>query len=279
MEVNRNELDDYFMLPYFHKDIGNIYPVNIFEYERFKMLVIKYIVPDNKMMFDLYKIPQETDLFIYYIESAKQFDNKLKELYKLSKHIPDSQEEIEQLNNIKLLINQYESGELLCYSIKEFEELLSIILKKKILFSEDYFTDEQHSICINKDNFNELRDVVMWQNILFVMPTSPTKIGNKLIQQAIKSEMSGDGSNLSSICSVVSCNSGISNEELKKYTYYRLLYDFSIINKQHGNIFSFMLRSQGCAEAKINNLDASIDLHTNPYDSLFKKHKHDSGKM
>jgi hypothetical protein len=40
-----------------------------------------------------------------------------------------------------------------------------------------------------------------------------------------------------------------------------------------------MLRSQGCAEALISDLSQAIDLHKNPYDIIFRKHKHEQGKI
>ena len=52
------------------------------------------------------------------------------------------------------------------------------------------------------------------------------------------------------------------------------MYDFTIINRQHGNIFSFMLRSQGCDKANINNLGDNVNLNTNPYENLLSKHKY-----
>ena len=114
----------------------------------------------------------------------------------------------------------------------------------------------------------------MNKNLIFTSPTSPSFFGMQAIERAIKSEFGNSETSLASICSVVSCNSGVSDKELENYSYYRLRYDFEIINRQHGNIFSFILRGQGCDKATINNLSEKINLNENPYNNLLSKHKY-----
>ena len=113
----------------------------------------------------------------------------------------------------------------------------------------------------------------MLKNLLFAPPTSPNMFGMQAIERAIKATFGENDASLASICSVVVCNSGISDKEIQNYSYYRLMYDFTIINRQHGNIFSFMLRSQGCDKANIDNLGDVVELNTNPYENLLSKHK------
>jgi hypothetical protein len=287
--VIRNELDDYFMRPYYIEGIGDIYPVNIFDYERFRTLAGKYIVQGISTLHNIYKVPKNTNVLDYFVSMGLKMDKELEYLEKVQSYIPQSKEEEIKVNELNELYQKYKSGNILIYSIYELEELFSMVFKKEIKFNcsidnpiEGYFfCDKDSKILINKNNFNILRDVIMWQNILFEPPTSPTKIGNDLIRQTIEVEFgkNNNSGSLASICSIVATNSGISDEQLKKYTYYRLMYDFSIINRQHGNMFSFMLRSQGCAEAVISDLSQEVDLHKNPYDSIFRRHKHDQGNI
>lgn len=285
----RNDLDNYFMKPQYIEGIGNIYSVNIFNYERFRELASKYIVQGITTLHNLYQVSKDVNALDYYVDTSIKMDKEIAYLESLKNYTPQNEDEQDKLNELNSIYRQYKSGNVTIYSIKELEELFSLVLQKEIRFyclldnplENYYFGVENEQVYITKDNFEQLKSVIMWQNILFEIPTSPSKIGNDLIRQTIEVEFgkNEDSGNLASICSIVSVNAGISDEQLKQYTYYRLMYDFSIINRQHGNIFTFMLRSQGCAEAQISDLSQAVDLHKNPYDGIFKKHKHEQGNI
>ena len=68
--------------------------------------------------------------------------------------------------------------------------------------------------------------------------------------------------------SVVGIERGLSDEDIFKYTYYRLYYDYMIINRKFSNLFVFMLRSQGCSDEKITELSEEVNLKFNPYDMI-----------
>lgn len=273
--INRTDLEDYFMFPYICK-IGTIYPVKISDYSYFKMLSDKYIIPSNNMLKNLYSIPIDINIFDYYVENGKIFDSNIYELYKIKNEFDYTlldEENKKKYDDLSMTLNAYENGVLNNYSINEMIKLLEIIFRKQFKFTNDnIFRSCDNEVNINRDNYYELREIVMYLNILHEVPTSNSKTGNLAIQSAIKHTFGESTSSLSSICSVVKCNSNINDEELLNYSYYRLMYDFSIINRQHGNIFSFMLRSQGCSEVDIDSLDNEINLHKNPYDSIFNKH-------
>lgn len=285
----RNDLDDYFMNPYFVEGIGNIYPINIFNYERFRELAGKYIIQGINTLHNLYKVPKNTNELDYFVNNSIKMDVEINKLNEIKKYNPTNEQEKSQYDELMKLLELSKSGSIVIYSLRELEELFSLILQKQVKFYCDfenpldnyYFKIEDEELFITKDNFDELRSVICWQNILFEPPTSPSKIGNDLIRQTIEVEFgkNEDSGNLASICSIVSVNSGISDEQIKKYSYYRLMYDFSSINRQHGNMFTFMLRSQGCNEAVITDLSQAINLHKNPYDIIFRKHKHEQGNI
>jgi hypothetical protein len=191
--INRNDLDDYFMKPYFINSIGDIYPVNIFNYERFRELASKYIVQGITTLHNLYKVSKDIDPLNYFVDMGLRMDKEISYLESLHNYIPQNEDEKNKLCEPNQLYELYKSGNIIVYSIKELEELFSIILQKEVKFYcllEDplknyYFGVNNEQVYITKDNFNELREVVMWQNILFEPPTSPSKIGNDLIKQTI----------------------------------------------------------------------------------------------
>lgn len=279
--VVRDELDDYFMKPYYLEEIGNIYPIEIFNYNEFKILASKYIIPNNKYLYDLFRMPKEMNLLDYYVLSSLEIEEKINEIKNIRNIDINSLEkdvDKEKYYQTINILNDYQNNNSNYFYINELCRLFSLVTNSKVRFvnTQDnyYFYIENNNKFIDNKNFLKLREIIMWQNILFTMPTSSSKGGNKGIQNAIKDAFGENESSLSSICSVVKCNSNVTDEDLLNYTYYRLMYDFSIINRQQGNTFSFMLRSQGCSEALVENLSEPIDLHKNPYDCIFRKHKY-----
>ena len=71
---------------------------------------------------------------------------------------------------------------------------------------------------------------------------------------------------------------GIVNQELKldnilEYTYYRLVYDFKLIERKHNNIYNAIFASQGAKNCIIEGLNEEIDMYDNPFskDKLFPR--------
>lgn len=288
--IDRTELDDYFMKPYDLKGVGLIYPVELFNYQRFKYLASKYLIQGNQTLFNLYKVPKDTNLLDYFVGKGYEnhdMNNKVNEeiqRIEVNDLKPANEKEENYIKSLYAMRDNYTNNKDKMYLIEELKELFSIVFQSDIKFNyinKDNYNFEiisNHNY-INRYNFYDIREVVMWENLLNEPPTSPNKFGNQAIERAIKQEFGDVETSLASICSVVSCNSGVSDNELMQYTYYRLRYDFEIVNRQHGNLFSFMLRSQGNSQAEISNLSEIIDLHKNPYDCLFRKFDNNKGKM
>lgn len=280
-----NRLNDYFMLPQYIQGIGNVYPIKISDYELFKKLAGKYFLQGRKWLMNIVKMPKETEILDFFVINAKRMEF-------LSSVIvgqpPSNEKDSAIVEKIKEELLIYNSNELIRYSINEIEQIFTMVLREPVSFKselidgvEDYYFEisNDDNKKINKYNFEKFRSIVMKQNLLFEPMTSPSKIGNDLIQGALEAKAlkNGDSGDLEAICSVVSVAKGISDEELMGYTYYRLIYDFTTINRIEGNRFSFLLRSQGCEQAEITDLSSVIDLNVNPYDNLLQKQDHSLG--
>lgn len=276
MSIERNELDNYFMRPQFLEGIGNIYPINIFNYERFSILAKKYITQGITTLHNLYKVNRKVNELDYFVNMGVKMDKELHYLESIQNYTPQNEDEQKKLNELKLLYNLYNSGNVMIYSIDELEELFSLLLQKKVVFkcnpneSQDYvFQINGENLFVTRDNFKEFQDIVRWQNLLYEMPTSKDKRINEDIQRAIKSQTKDSkGGDLCAMISVVGIERGLSDKDIFKYTYYRLRFDYEIITRKNYNVFMFMLRSQGCNEAKIVELSEQVDLRFNPYDMI-----------
>jgi hypothetical protein len=285
-----NTLKDYFMLPQNIQGIGDIYPVKISEYEQFKKIASKYFIQGKKWLINICKMPKEVEVLDFFVNNALYIE-RAKEMLQRGEHIEHATEtEKEIISKLRSELDLYNKNEIIRYSIKEMEYLFEMVLHKQVKFDGTYenkvlrdyrfIIDDDDKKNINKFNFDAFKKIVMEQNLLFEPLTSPSEVGNMLIQQAMESRMmkNGDSGDLEAICSVVSVGKHISDKELMEYTYYRLIYDFTTINRIEGNRFAFLLRSQGSESAEITDLSHSIDLNINPYDNLLQKQDHSLGQ-
>jgi hypothetical protein len=249
LAIINNDLNDYFMRPISMTNGLLVYPINIYNYEEFKQLASQYIILDIKSINNIAKqeftenkkrgvIPKKEefkqfpsdnlfDYLVTIINQNQEIISKIKYINNIPKEdlIKLKEQHSDDIPTMKLIEiaeeNQYRD------TLQGILKLLEMVTKSKVVFIDDNFVvnNEDKEFKINRDNFYELREYVMWQNILFEPPNSPDKRSNEMIQQAIKTEFGGneDSGNLASICSVVSCNSGVSDSELQTYTYYRLI--------------------------------------------------------
>jgi len=271
-----NDLDNYFMRPQFIEGMGNIYPISIFDHDVFSKLAGKYITQGITTLHNLYKVNKKTNVLDYFVSTSLKMDKEIEYLNNIKQYTPINEDEQSKYNELMQLLNLYNSGQVMTYSIYELEQLFSLLFKKQVMFkclSQEelnyVFQIENDGLYITRDNFKELRGIVMWQNLLYEMPTSKDKRINEEIQRTIKSQTKDNkGGDLCAMLSVVGSERGLSDEEIFKYTYYRLRFDYEIITRKNYNIFMFMLRSQGCNDAKIIELSEQVNLRFNPYDMI-----------
>lgn len=276
MSTERNELDNYFMRPQFLDGIGEIFPISIFDYERFSKLASKYINQGITTLHNLYKVNKRINELDYFVDMGMKIDKEVNYLKSIKDYIPQNEDEENKLSELKAILELYNSEQILVYSIFELEELFSLLIRKPVIFKYSeteeglnyiFYIDE--NLNINRDNFNEFREIVMWQNLLYEMPTSKDKKINESIQRSFKLHSKDNkGGDLCAMISAVGIERGLSDEEIFKYTFYRLRFDYEIINRKLNNLFIFMLRSQGCNEAKIIEISEEVNLRFNPYDIL-----------
>ena len=93
-------------------------------------------------------------------------------------------------NNIKELKKSIK----LDFTIEDVEELFGLVLREKVKYEyveteenvEYLFKIEDSNCSINKYNFEELRKVVMKQNLMYEPLTSPDELTNMILQQSVE---------------------------------------------------------------------------------------------
>ena len=174
------------------------------------------------------------------------------------------------------LPNKYETFEMMC-------KLLSIILRKKVryYFEEEpflfYFYSENKKkeldSIITRDNYDELRLVIMEQNLLFEPKVYKNKVKQEWAEMVLKSRAKNSvDMDIEDMITTIAVISGKNYWDLEKYTIYQIKSEFARINKLMS--FKTNLALIGHTD-KISNLHFAekTDIHVNPYDTIFKENK------
>ena len=259
-------LKDYINLPEYMDGIGNIYPVGVLEYERFQELAAKYIVLDKRQLEieTKEKIKESTlEIILGRIEcfSIANNENILKFLDKNAQ---------EFYHNIKKGMQNF--------SIEEFVEVLSMVLKRKDIIYDDenkqfIIGNDIEDNNINKDNFDDFKKVVMRQNLLF----APLYYEDKILQGLLNSlrkqknkNANGEGVSLETILQILSLKKGINPKEFSNYTYYQVMSDFSRLQlvENYEWVKGIQTSGFGSKDITIPNIFENINLNKHPEANL-----------
>lgn len=165
---------------------------------------------------------------------------------------------------------------------KLYEQMTSIfstVLKKDIEYVVDddngrfYFLskneDNEIDTIITRDNYDEIRSVIMKQNLLF----EPKVFENKIKQEWAELVLANRAKNsvdmdIEDMITTVASFSGKHYWDLENYTIYQIKAEFARISKFKG--FDTNLAMIGNTD-KISNLHYAekTDIHVNPYDTVF----------
>ena len=294
MEQYEKEYADYFMLPRTLTNGLRVYPFKLKEYEKYKGLVEKYILLDitrlnNFKKQEFTKLKQERKikmsakfeylpygtLFEYLTAVLEQYRNTDLTIARILQSSEEERQMLyEQNPNLESVVNSYtpsnmeeELCDLFGYVLKQ---IVTYNYEEKAFFIYEIKDGKNSLLCkITEDNFEELRVCILDQNLIFEPIVPNSYKGAQIIKKAMQklSERSEETSFLAMV-SAVSIYSGKSDAELMEYTYYRLLFDFEMVNRFNGNIFNAIFMSQGSKEAKITPLN-KVFKAPNPYDSIF----------
>ena len=158
------------------------------------------------------------------------------------------------------------------------EKMFSLITRQTVkgylnTKNQEWWFELEDGSKINKDNYDEIREVVMRQNLIFEPLVAPDEFSQKLIDDAIAIlNKKGSPSDLEAmICAV--CNSkGVSASEMENYTYYQLRADFEMSQRLDYSRAIHVYRAQG-ATVDPPNIAEALSIHENPYgrEKLFKR--------
>lgn len=294
------ELDNYQMKPYYLNGLGLIYPILLNDYNDFAQLFSKYMLVDIKGLNRLKKQQWEKDLlnkkieigtrfvklkednlYDYLVNSIFDFDKKLKFIKSqkenaenIIKDIPKDNIEkyidLDTYNQLQMIVSMSMSGNIV---EEELCKMFTLICRNKVKFNYDikifYILNNNNIIGeINKDNFDNFRDIVMKQNLLF----SPRIADNLDSQRSIDREReilsrNGIEASLESMLAFVSDGNYI---DISNITYYRFKADFEMKQRKMNIYISSIYNANGCRTKDdkpipIPNVADSFEMKINPY--------------
>ena len=308
---NKTNLNNYFMLPTETSFGLKLYPVKLFEWERFNYLANKFIVMDIKTIDNSLHQQFQKDKLMGTIPRKQkykklQFDNLLDYILDL---IYTNSVQIDQILSIKLSIkdlsdndfnslldvykNDEQGKQLIKFSkdvnIKdlvnlknEFSELIKIVTHcKKVIIKKNQINivfEDNNKIILDKDNFYEFREIVMEQNLLYEPLIVRNLDAQEMIDIDLKRKYGDEEMDLESLVAFVSTHT---NKDIKDYTYYRLKADFTSLMMENNYNLTAIYRANGCTTKNGGNLPmpnilAPLSINKNPYDGLFKESKENS---
>ena len=240
-------IKDYLNQPEEVEGIGLIYPVSILEWETFSPLAHRFLLVGYDHLKYRLKVKEEVKLLDFIIAVCL-----------------NSEDEEERVKNLESL-----------------KQLIELVVRKETRFMFDKGTKEWFFFLhetedhpqINRHNFDQFREVVMRQNLLFEPVVAPNEFAQKILDEAIE-RMNRKGSpvDLESMLAVVSVMRGLTPEQLSTYSYYQLRADYEVFQRIESSRIIHLYRCQGGKGDDIE-LVAPLSIHENPYgfNRLFDK--------
>lgn len=188
-------------------------------------------------------------------------------------------EEIKLFDYIILVaINENDIGNLeqmFSLAFREPVKCFTMFKQGKIDIERTFFAvgdfDEKKYV-INRDNYEEIREIMMEQSLLHDPLVGKNELSQKLIDKAIeKKARSMSNGKKSSTEAMLVLNSTAFPIDLETYTFYQLQAQYEILNRKENALAVHIYRSQG---AKIDPimLNEDLSIHDNPYsfEKLFR---------
>jgi hypothetical protein len=160
---------------------------------------------------------------------------------------------------------------------KTFNIVLNSNSFKIIVGNQSYMFMNENDQIIDSTNYDELRKIILRQNILF----EPKVYKTQALQQWAEKVLKARGKNspnvtIEDMLSTISVMAGKHYWDLEQYTIYQLRYDFNRICKiknYETQSLAFANPYADLSNFKLEHFAENVDMYENPYDSVFKENK------
>jgi hypothetical protein len=158
--------------------------------------------------------------------------------------------------------------------IKDLEKLFSLVTQREVFFISTeniygFVIDEEHMI--NADNYDEVRKVIMKQNLMFEQKVYKNKLTQQWAEEVLKARKKNSVEvGIEDMLTTIHVVSGVSYHSLMDYTIYQLQASFNRISKIKGYDTNIAFKCAGADQVNLDYFAEKIDMFKNPYDDIFK---------
>lgn len=181
----------------------------------------------------------------------------------------------ESIRDVPLLDLLYLSHENIGFNIESFInnfcKLFSLVTLKEVEFTEKdsktaFWVEDSY---IDQTNYEDIRKIIMKQNIIHEQKIYKTKLMNEWANKALKAKQKNSSNiTLEDMVSTISVGCGKHYWDLENYTIYQIYSDFYRLRKTITYDTNVQFKCAG-ADLTLEDYAESLDLYHNPYDDLF----------
>jgi hypothetical protein len=178
-----------------------------------------------------------------------------------------------------LIMLNYEQQKQLHVVIELFKKIFTFVCKQKIEYDEklNIFLLEGTDLAIDRDNYDEIREIILRQNLIFTPPVYKNKLVQEWAELALqaRAQSSLKITIEDMITTIVACN-GMDINVLADYTIYQIKSIFQRVLKLK-NYDATVLFKTVDGKINIDHFAEEIDMFKSPYDGIIKEdthHKH-----
>lgn len=229
-------LNNIFNRPTVVEGVGQVYPIKIKDWEMFESYL-------DLLMLSKASLPIE--------------DESVPLLNRIIAFFSEDPESVEMMTDLFNLVTRTDSFK---FEVKLFP------------FQNYYFINDNEQE-INADNYEELRKIILHQNIILEPKVFKSKRVAEWAQKALELKNRNSANvTLEDMITTVSVVKGIHYHELEDYSIYQLKSDFQRINmiksfESSSNLFG---NPYAAAEMKLTHFAETLDLYADPYKDVFK---------
>jgi hypothetical protein len=205
------------------------------------------------------------DIFPIKIKDYDEFDKCSSALYYTKQHF-----QIEEDYPLLTLLISLRDEKL----IKDLEKLFSLVTQKEVFFISTeniygFVIDEEHMI--NADNYDEVRKVIMKQNLMFEQKVYKNKLTQQWAEKVLEARKKNSVEvGIEDMLTTLHVVSGVSYDKLMDYTIYQLQASFNRISKIKGYDTNIAFKCAGADKINLDYFAEKIDMFKSPYDDIFK---------
>lgn len=229
-------LNDIWGLPVYVEGIGHIYPIRMKDYE--------------------------------------EFDSVADVLRYSKKHFPLTKGQEKDYALLDLIMYAFRKDKI----ERKLEKLFSLVMRKEVVYKTDGYgymflinMYDNKINCINADNYDKFREIVMKQNLVFEHKVFKNKLVQQWAMKVLKArEKNAPKIGIEDMITTVSVYTGKNYDVIREGTIYQLYADFNRVRKMKNYDVSVLAGATG-REMDLKDFAEYLDMHKHPYDDLFKK--------